>query len=191
MRSIAKERETKETTIQLFLNLDGGEVRIASGIGFFDHMLTALAVHAGWGLVLNCEGDTWVDGHHSVEDIGIVLGQALADLVDKTGIQRYGSAYIPMDEALCRAVVDFSGRPFLVYHAGVSAPMIGEYDTELTEEFFRAFAMNAGITLHIEALYGKNAHHIVEGIFKAVAHALAAALEPRDGGVLSTKGVLA
>ena len=139
MRSIAKERETKETTIQLFLNLDGGEVRIASGIGFFDHMLTALAVHAGWGLVLNCEGDTWVDGHHSVEDIGIVLGQALADLVDKTCIQRYGSAYIPMDEAL----------------------------------------------------YGKNAHHIVEGIFKAVAHALAAALAPRDGGVLSTKGVLA
>ena len=191
MRSITKERTTKETSIRLTLNLDGGDVRVASGIGFFDHMLTALAVHAGWGLILDCDGDTWVDGHHSVEDIGIVLGQALAALIDKSAIARYGSAYIPMDEALCRAVVDVSGRPYLVYHAGVNAPMIGEYDTELTEEFFRAFAMNAGITLHIEALYGNNAHHIVEGIFKAVAHALAAALAPREGGVLSTKGVLA
>ncbi|MDO4281438.1 MAG: imidazoleglycerol-phosphate dehydratase HisB [Peptococcaceae bacterium] len=191
MRSVSKERQTKETSISLFLNLDGGEVHIASGIGFFDHMLTALAVHAGWGLVLNCDGDIWVDGHHSVEDIGIVLGQALAEVIDKAGIQRYGCAFIPMDEALCRAVVDVSGRPFLVYHAPVAAPMIGEYDTELTEEFFRALAMNAGITLHIEALYGKNAHHIVEGVYKAVAHALADALAPRDGGVLSTKGVLA
>lgn len=191
MRSVSKERETKETSIQLFLNLDGGEVRVASGVGFFDHMLTALAVHAGWGLTLNCEGDTWVDGHHSIEDIGIVLGQALGELIDKGAIQRYGCAFIPMDEALCRAVVDVSGRPYLVYHAEVNAPMIGEYDTELSEEFFRAFAMNAGITLHIEALYGKNAHHIVEGVFKAVAHALAEALAPREGGVLSTKGVLA
>lgn len=191
MRSVSKERETKETSIHLFLDLDGGEVRIASGIGFFDHMLTALAVHAGWGLVLDCDGDTWVDGHHSVEDIGIVLGQALGECIDKGAIQRYGTAFIPMDEALCRAVVDVSGRPYLVYHAEVNAPMIGEYDTELTEEFFRAFAMNAGITLHIEALYGKNAHHIVEGVFKAVAHALVAALAPREGGVLSTKGVLA
>ena len=187
MRSVTKERETKETSIQLFLDLDGGDVRVASGVGFFDHMLTALAVHAGWGLVLNCEGDTWVDGHHSVEDIG----QALAELIDKSGIQRYGCAFIPMDEALCRAVVDVSGRPYLVYHAEVAAPMIGEYDTELTEEFFRAFAMNAGITLHIEALYGRNAHHIIEGVFKAVAHALAEALAPREGSVLSTKGVLA
>lgn len=192
MRSVTTERQTKETSINLFLNLDGGEVRIASGIGFFDHMLTALATHAGWGLVLNCDGDVWVDSHHSIEDIGIVLGKALAEVIDKTGIKRYGSAIIPMDEALCRAVVDVSGRPFFVYRGGeqVQAPMIGDYDTEMTEEFLRAFAMNAGITLHVEVLYGKNAHHIVEGIFKAVAHALEDALSPRDGGVLSTKGVL-
>ena len=192
MRSVTTERQTKETSINLFLNLDGGEVRIASGIGFFDHMLTALATHAGWGLVLNCDGDVWVDSHHSIEDIGIVLGKALAEVIDKTGIKRYGSAIIPMDEALCRAVVDVSGRPLLVYRGGeqVQAPMIGDYDTEMTEEFLRAFAMNAGITLHVEVLYGKNAHHIVEGIFKAVAHALEDALSPRDGGVLSTKGVL-
>ena len=191
MRAVTKERNTKETSINLYLNLDGGEVRVASGIGFFDHMLTALATHAGWGLVLNCDGDIWVDGHHSVEDIGIVLGQALSEVIDKSAIKRYGCAFIPMDEALCRAVVDVSGRPFLVYHDDYTqAPMIGDYDTELTEEFFRALAMNAKITLHIEALYGKNGHHIVEGIFKAVAHAMADALSPRTGGVLSTKGVL-
>ena len=192
MRSVTTERQTKETSINLFLNLDGGEVRIASGIGFFDHMLTALATHAGWGLVLNCDGDVWVDSHHSIEDIGIVLGKALAEVIDKNGIKRYGSAIIPMDEALCRAVVDVSGRPFLVYRGGeqVQAPMIGDYDTEMTEEFLRAFAMNAGITLHVEVLYGKNAHHIVEGVCKAVSHAMADALSPRDGGVLSTKGVL-
>ena len=192
MRSVTTERQTKETSINLFLNLDGGEVRIASGIGFFDHMLTALATHAGWGLVLNCDGDVWVDSHHSIEDIGIVLGKALAEVIDKNGIKRYGSAIIPMDEALCRAVIDVSGRQFLVYRGGeqVQAPMIGDYDTEMTEEFLRAFAMNAGITLHVEVLYGKNAHHIVEGVFKAVAHAMADALSPRDGGVLSTKGVL-
>lgn len=190
MRSATIERQTKETSINLFLNLDGGEVQIASGIGFFDHMLTALAVHAGWGLVLNCDGDTWVDGHHSVEDVGIALGQALSEAMDKSAINRYGMVMIPMDEALCRAVVDVSGRPFLVYNAPVKAPMIGDYDSELTEEFFRALAMNAGITLHIEALYGNNAHHIVEGVFKAVAHALKDALTLREGGVLSTKGVL-
>ena len=192
MRTAEINRTTAETAITLRLCLDGtGASQVQSGVGFLDHMLTLFAKHSRFDLTLTCSGDTKVDDHHSVEDIGIVLGQALADLVDKTGIQRYGSAYIPMDEALCRAVVDVSGRPFLVYHAEVIAPMIGEYDTELTEEFFRAFAMNAGITLHIEALYGKNAHHIVEGIFKAVAHALAAALEPRDGGVNSTKGVMA
>ena len=191
MSAVEKERQTKETCITLRLDLSGGDVAVKSGVGFFDHMLTALAVHAGWGLTLTCEGDIWVDGHHSVEDIGIVLGQALAEAVDKSAIRRYGCAFIPMDEALCRGVVDVSGRPFLVYHAEVKAPMIGDYDTELTEEFFRAFAMNAGITLHLEALYGNNAHHIVEGLFKAAAHALADALTPRAGGVLSTKGVLA
>lgn len=190
MRSAHVERNTKETSIELTLNLDGGDVQIATGIGFFDHMMTALAVHAGWGLILNCDGDTWVDGHHSVEDVGIALGQALAQATDRNGIVRYGHAMIPMDEALCRAVVDVSGRAYLVYKAEVKAPMIGEYDTELTEEFFRALAMNAGITLHIEALYGNNGHHIVEGIFKAVAHALKDALTVQSGGVLSTKGVL-
>ena len=192
MRIAEIERNTKETQISVKLNLDGGDVEISTDIGFFDHMLTALATHAGWGLVLNCDGDVWVDSHHSIEDIGIVLGKALAEVIDKNGIKRYGSAIIPMDEALCRAVIDVSGRPFLVYRGGeqVQAPMIGDYDTEMTEEFLRAFAMNAGITLHVEVLYGKNAHHIVEGVFKAVAHAMADALSPRDGGVLSTKGVL-
>lgn len=188
--AVIKERQTKETSIQLTLDITGGEVTVDSGIGFFDHMLTALAVHAGWGLNLSCKGDTWVDAHHSVEDIGIVLGQALGESIDKSTIKRYGSAYIPMDEALCRAVVDVSGRAYLVYRGEVTAPIIGAYDTQLTEEFFRAFAMHAGLTLHIELLYGKNAHHMVEACFKAVAHALANALALRDGGVLSTKGVL-
>lgn len=190
MSGVEKIRETKETTIRLTLQLDGGAVEIKSGIGFFDHMLTALAVHAGWGLTLEAEGDLWVDGHHTVEDVGIVLGQAFYEAVNRQGIQRYGHAYIPMDEALCRAVVDVSGRPFLVYKSEIAVPMIGDYDTQLTEEFFRAFAMNAGVTLHIEVLYGKNAHHMVEGIFKAVAHAFKMALMPRAEGVLSTKGVI-
>jgi imidazoleglycerol-phosphate dehydratase len=191
MSAVTVNRTTKETDIALTLDLAGGQVKVASGIGFFDHMLTALAVHAGWGLEVTCKGDLDVDGHHSVEDIGIVLGQAFAKAVDKAGIARYGTAFIPMDEALARCVVDISGRPFLVFRAELSAPMVGGFDTQLTQEFFRAFAMNAGITLHLELLYGTNAHHQIEGLFKACAHALAQALEVRQGGVLSTKGVLA
>lgn len=187
---VKKERQTKETSICLALDITGGEVNINSGIGFFDHMLTALATHAGWGLTLTCQGDTWVDGHHTVEDIGIVLGKALGESVDKSAIKRYGSAYIPMDEALCRTVVDVSGRAYLVFKGEMTAPMIGGYDTQLTEEFFRAVAMQAGLTLHIEMLYGKNAHHMTEACFKSVAHALKEALSMREGGVLSTKGVL-
>lgn len=190
MRAVTMKRTTKETDIDLTLDLSGGEVKVASGIGFFDHMLTALAVHAGWGLTVTCNGDLEVDGHHSVEDIGIVLGQAFAGAVDKTAITRYGTAFIPMDEALARGVVDVSGRPYLVFQAELSAPMVGDFDTQLTEEFFRAFAMNAGITLHLALLYGSNCHHQIEGLFKAAAHALAEALAPRSGGVLSTKGVL-
>ncbi len=185
------ERQTKETNIRLDLSLaTPGPVQIETGIGFFDHMLTALAVHAGWSLTVHCDGDLHVCGHHSVEDVGIALGMALQEAVgDKSGIARYGQAYIPMDEALARTVVDVSGRPFLVFDAAFSAPMVGQFDTQLVEEFFRALAMNAGMTLHIALLYGKNDHHNIEAIFKSVAHACRNALMPRDG-LLSTKGVL-
>ncbi len=191
MRNASVSRKTLETDITLTLCLDGGETSVDTGIGFFDHMLTALARHSGFGLTVACAGDLNVDGHHTVEDVGIVLGRALAEaLGDKGGIVRYGSAYIPMDEALAFAVVDVSGRPFLRYEAEMHQERCGDYDTCLTEEFFRAFSMNAGITLHINALYGSNAHHITEAIFKAAAHALRAACTPSDGGTLSTKGCL-
>lgn len=184
-------RTTKETDIRVFLNLDGGEVRVHSGIGFLDHMLTALGVHGGFGLTVECKGDLEVDGHHSAEDIGIVLGQAFAQAVgDKKGIARYGSFYIPMDEALAFCSLDISGRPFLVFDAEFPQWRCGEFDCCLTEEFFRAFAMHAGVTLHIKSLYGKNSHHIIEAIFKAVAHALKAAVKVEYEGTLSTKGSL-
>ena len=184
-------RTTKETDIRVFLNLDGGEVRVHSGIGFLDHMLTALGVHGGFGLTVECKGDLEVDGQHSAEDIGIVLGQAFAQAVgDKKGIARYGSFYIPMDEALAFCSLDISGRPFLVFDAECPQWRCGEFDCCLTEEFFRAFAMHAGVTLHIKSLYGKNSHHIIEAIFKAVAHALKAAVRIEYEGTLSTKGVL-
>lgn len=186
-------RSTKETDITLDLMLDGsGQVELQTGIGFFDHMLTALAVHAGWDLRLQCKGDLDVDGHHTVEDVGIVLGMALAEaLRDKAGLVRYGQAYIPMDEALARTVVDVSGRAYLVFDASFEAPCVGSLDTQLVREFFQAVAMNAGITLHMAVLYGQNDHHKIEVLFKSAAHALRMALGSRDGGVLSTKGVLA
>ena len=187
------ERKTKETDIKAELNVYGGsKAEIDSGIGFFDHMLTALTVHGGFDLKLSCKGDLDVDGHHTVEDCGIVLGKAFAEaLGDKSGIVRFGSAYVPMDEALSFCAVDISGRPFLVFDAEFANDMTGAYDNCLTEEFFRAFAFNAGITLHINNLYGKNDHHKIESIFKAVAYALKNAVRKNaDGSVASTKGTL-
>ena len=192
MRNAEIKRKTKETDITVALDLDGsGKVDIDTGIGFFDHMLTAFGVHSGMDLAVKCVGDLNVDGHHTVEDVGIVIGQAVAKaLGDKGGIARYGSAYVPMDEALSFCALDISGRAFLAFNAQFTAERCGEFDTCLTEEFFSAFAMNSGITLHIREEYGKNDHHIIEAMFKAVAHALKDAMSVTGGGVLSTKGVL-
>lgn len=194
MREAQVERKTAETAVRLTLELDGrGKSDIHTGVGFFDHMLTLFAAHGLFDLTLHCDGDTEVDGHHSVEDIGIALGSAVRKaLGDKKGIHRYGTFYLPMDEALAFVSLDISGRPFLVYDGGTMAPMIGAYDTELTEEFLRAFAVNAGLTMHVRVLYGTNSHHKVEGIFKALGHALrlAVELDPRVEGVPSTKGML-
>lgn len=192
MRTAQIDRKTRETDITLSIDLDGkGNVSVDTGIGFFDHMLTALAVHCGINLNVKCQGDLYVDAHHTVEDTGICLGKAFAQaLGDKSGIARYGSAYVPMDEALAFCSLDISGRAFLVFNAQFSDDRIGQFDTCLTEEFFRAFAFNAGITLHIREEYGKNDHHICEAIFKAAAHALKKAIAVNGGAVLSTKGVL-
>jgi imidazoleglycerol-phosphate dehydratase len=189
-------RETKETSIDLTISLDGrGVSDIDTGIGFFDHMLNLFAAHGRMDLVVGCNGDTDVDGHHSVEDIGIALGEAVKQaLGDKKGINRYGTFYLPMDETLVMVSLDISGRPFLVYDAGgPMAPMIGNYDTELTEEFLRAFAFNAGITHHVKVMYGTNSHHKVEAIFKALGHALRTAvkIDPEAADEIpSTKGML-
>lgn len=191
MRNAKIYRATKETVIDLQLQLDGGSVEISTGIGFFDHMLTALAFYAGWGLTLHVKGDLYVDGHHSVEDTGIALGQALKEaLGERTGIRRFGSAYVPMDEALCFTALDFSNRPYLVFDAPMPQPMIGEYDSCLTLEFMRAVAFNAGITLHQKCFYGVNAHHITEGLFKSLGLAIKDAVRIEGTGVTSTKGVL-
>ena len=190
-RTAAIRRTTKETDIDLKLSLDGGEVRVSTGIGFFDHMLTALAFYAGFGLELTVRGDLQVDGHHTVEDTGIALGQAIRQaLGEKKGIRRFGSCFVPMDEALCLTALDFSGRPFLVFEAEMPQPMIGSYDSCLTEEFMRALAMNGGITLHQKALYGKNAHHITEALFKSLGLAMKEAVTIEGDRVVSTKGVL-
>lgn len=193
MRIGTIERNTKETQISVTVMLDGkGESQITTGIGFFDHMLTALSRHSGISMNIQCKGDLQVDAHHSVEDTGIVLGQALAQaLGDKSGIARYGSAYIPMDEALSFCALDLSNRPYLVFQGNFTNDMIGSYDACLTEEFFRAVAVNAGMTLHLNMVYGANDHHKCEALFKAFAHALKAAVkENTDGTVLSTKGAL-
>jgi len=188
-------RSTAETSIQLSLSLDGtGKADIATGIGFLDHMLTALARHALFDLTVVAKGDLHVDFHHTTEDVGIVLGQAFARAIgDKRGIRRYGAAAVPMDEALVDAAIDISGRPFLAWTVAFAQPKIGEMDTELFEEFFRAFAMNALVTLHVVQRAGRNAHHVAEACFKALARALREASEPdprSDGGVPSTKGSL-
>lgn len=191
LRQSTQCRETRETQIALYLNLDGGETKIETGIGFFDHMLNSFAVHGGFGLVLSCKGDLHVDGHHTVEDVGIVLGQAVANILgDRAGIARFGTAYVPMDEALGFCTLDISGRPYLVFDAPMPQAMCGQYDTSLTAEFMRAFAAHAGITLHLKCLYGDNAHHITEALFKALARALREAVRETGGAVLSAKGVL-
>lgn len=191
LRAYTIQRKTKETDIQLSLSLEGGEVSVSTGIGFFDHMLTAFAFYGGLGLKLEVQGDLEVDGHHTVEDVGIVLGQAMSRaLGDRKGIRRFASAYIPMDEALCFTALDFSNRPFLVFDADMPQPMIGAYDACLTEEFMRAFAVNSGLTLHMKCLYGKNAHHITEALFKSLGVAVKEAVAITGTGVTSTKGVL-
>ena len=193
MRTGTVERKTRETDISITLSIDGkGNSEISTGIGFFDHMLTALSKHSGISMNIKAVGDLDVDGHHTVEDTGIVLGQALAKaLGDKSGIARYGTAYIPMDEALGFCSLDISNRPFLVFKGEFTNQMIGEYDACLTEEFFRAFAFNAGITMHLNMVYGSNDHHKCEAVFKAAAHALKSAMkELENGETLSTKGTL-
>ena len=192
MRTASVSRKSKETDISVQVNLDGGDVSVQTGIGFFDHMLTAFAVHGGFGLQLTCKGDLEVDCHHTVEDTGIVLGQAfLKALGDKAGIARYGSFFVPMDEALGFCAVDISGRPYLVFDARFPEERVGEFDTCMGAEFFRALAFNAGLTLHLRAPYGDNSHHILESLFKAAGHALKiAAAKTADGAVLSTKGML-
>ena len=191
MRYSEMNRQTKETDISLKLALEPGESKINTGIGFFDHMLTAFAFYGGMSLDLTCKGDLQVDGHHTVEDCGIVLGKAFCEaLGDKKGIRRFASAYVPMDEALCFCALDVSGRPYLVYDAVMPQSMIGDYDSCLTKEFMRAFCMNAGITLHLKAHYGDNAHHISEGLYKALGLAIRDAIRVEGEGVTSTKGVL-
>ncbi len=194
-RTAEVERNTSETRIRVRVNLDGsGKAQLHTGIGFFDHMLDQIARHGLVDLDIHAEGDLHIDGHHTVEDVGITLGQAVAKAVgDKKGIRRYGHAYVPLDEALSRVVIDFSGRPGLHMHVPFTAGAVGAFDTQLTYEFFQGFVNHAGVTLHIDNLRGDNAHHQAETVFKAFARALRMALErdPRLGDVIpSTKGSL-
>lgn len=195
MRSAQIERKTSETDIRLTLSVlpfgTRGSFSGTSGIGFFDHMLNSFAVHGSFAIDLQMTGDLQIDGHHSVEDAGIVLGMAFAKAVgDKAGITRFADIHLPMDEALAFCAVDFSGRPYLVFDSDFCAPMIGDYDTQLTVEFFRAFAQNAGVTLHLKTLYGKNDHHITEALYKAAAKCMGAALVVNGTEVPSAKGTL-
>ena len=195
MRKATITRKTRETDIAVTVALDGsGKATIATGIGFLDHMLEQLARHGLIDLAVKAKGDLHIDQHHTTEDVGIALGQAVKEaLGDRAGITRYADVHLPMDETLTRCAIDVSGRPYLVWKVAFSRPKIGDFDTELFREFFLAFAQNAGITLHIETLYGENNHHIAETCFKAVARALraAVAVDPRQGGrVPSTKGSL-
>lgn len=194
-RAAEVERRTAETEIIVKMDLDGtGQADIHTGIGFFDHMLHQIARHGMIDLYVKCEGDLWIDGHHSIEDIGIAMGQCLAQAIgNKVGITRFGQSCVPLDEALSRVVMDFSGRPYLVWNVDFTAPMIGEMDTQLPREFFFALVNNAKITLHIDNLQGVNAHHQCESVFKAFGRALrtaAASDERAMGRVPSTKGVL-
>lgn len=195
MRRATISRATAETDIRLAIDLDGtGKTEISTGVGFFDHMLTLLGRHSLIDLMVEAKGDTFVDDHHTVEDIGIALGKAVAQaLGDKKGITRYADVHMPMDETLTRVAIDISGRPFLVFRTDFTGPKIGTFDTELVREWFQAFAINAGVTLHVETLYGVNNHHIAESCFKGLARALrlALAIDPRTADrVPSTKGTL-
>jgi imidazoleglycerol-phosphate dehydratase len=195
VRTASITRNTKETQIAVSLNLDGtGKANVATGIGFFDHMLESFAKHSLIDLDVNTKGDLHIDMHHTVEDTGIVIGQALKSaLSDFAGIRRFGHAYIPMDETLSRASLDLANRPYLIWNVAFQRDKIGDMDTELFKEWFHAIALNGGICLHIDNLYGTNSHHIIESCFKAFARALRMAIEidPRlDGAVASTKGVL-
>lgn len=194
MRTATKKRETFETKIQASVNLDdGSHVNINTGVGFFDHMLDLFARHGRIGVEVNVDGDLHIDSHHTVEDVGIVLGQLIKEaLGDKVGINRYGTSYVPMDESLSRVVLDISGRPFLVLHADFKNPKLGNFDTELVQEFLQAFAFQAGITLHVDVLYGDNTHHKIEAIFKALGKSLREAItkNPEIKGVNSTKGLI-
>ncbi len=195
MRTATIARKTKETDIAVTVNLDGtGVVKVATGIGFLDHMLDLLARHSRIDLTIRADGDLHVDYHHTTEDVGIALGQAVKQaLGSMAGITRYSAIHMPMDETLTRVVIDVSGRPMLVFKAAFPRDKIGEFDTELVREWFNAFAMNAGITLHVETLYGENSHHIAESCFKGLARALRAAIaiDPRNAGEIpSTKGQL-
>ena len=193
-RRATVERVTKETAIRVAVNLDGaGQAKIATGVGFLDHMLDQLARHSLIDLEVRCQGDTHIDLHHTTEDTGLAVGQAIAKaLGDRHGIVRFGHALTPLDEALTRVVVDASNRPFLVWNVKFTRPKLGEMDTELFKEWFKAFAQTGGFTLHVENLYGENNHHIVETCYKGLARALrqAIALDPRQAGVPSTKGRL-
>jgi imidazoleglycerol-phosphate dehydratase len=188
------ERKTSETFVGLELSLDGGEVEISTGVPFFDHMLDQLGRHGRFGLRIEASGDLEIDAHHTVEDVGITLGEGLGQaLGDKRGIRRYGDALVPMEEALAQVALDISGRPLLVYEADFAAESIGQYDTVLTEEFLQAFCRTGGLTMHVRLLAGRNAHHAVEAIFKALARALsdATSIDPRSSDVIpSTKGIL-
>lgn len=194
MRTASIERNTFETKIKLTVNLDVQEpVEIVTGVGFFDHMLTLFARHSRMSLVVHVDGDTWVDSHHTVEDVGIVLGQAIREaLSDKVGINRYGTSFVPMDETLGMSSLDLSGRSYLVFDATFDNPKLGDFDTELVEEFFQALAFNLQMNLHLKILHGKNSHHKAESLFKATGRALreAITINPDIKGVNSTKGLL-
>ncbi len=195
MRKANLSRKTKETDIEIRLNLDkSGECKIDTGIGFFNHMLELFTFHSGISLMVKCKGDLAVDGHHSIEDIGILLGKAIKEaLGDKKGINRYGDTFLPMDETLTHCSLDISGRPFLVFNVELPSQKVGEFETEMTEEFFRAVAFNSGITLHLNLAYGKNTHHIIEALFKSFGKSLKEAIKINENSkdiIMSSKGVI-